>query len=178
MIEESYEFIQEVDINSKDGMCEELGDVLLQVLLHSQIAKDEGEFTIEDVTVHKELIVSSVNELFLNDRTKLIVQKGTYIDLTTSGSILVAGKTRSGKTTGIISLLLQVLKHGKDDFNSSVIIIDPKKAELSQLPHTVTVDDNGEAIAILKAIRQFADNVTKRQQILNELSKKKGDAVK
>lgn len=49
LIEESYEFIHEVDTNSKEGMCEELGDVLLQVLLHSQIAKDDGEFTIDDV---------------------------------------------------------------------------------------------------------------------------------
>jgi len=49
LIEESYEFIQEVDSNSQEGMCEELGDVLLQVLLHSQIAKDEGKFTIDDV---------------------------------------------------------------------------------------------------------------------------------
>jgi len=30
-------------------MCEELGDVLLQVLLHAQIASDEGKFTIDDV---------------------------------------------------------------------------------------------------------------------------------
>jgi len=49
LVEESYEFIQEVDINSSDGMCEELGDVLLQIVLHSQIAKDEGEFSIDDV---------------------------------------------------------------------------------------------------------------------------------
>ena len=49
LIEESYEFIEEVDSNSSRGMCEELGDVLLQVLLHSQIAADEGKFTIEDV---------------------------------------------------------------------------------------------------------------------------------
>ena len=49
LIEESYEFIHEVDTNSKEGMCEELGDVMLQVLLHSQIAKDNGEFTLDDV---------------------------------------------------------------------------------------------------------------------------------
>ena len=49
LIEESYEFIHEVDANCKEGMREELGDVLLQVLLHSQIAKDNNEFTIEDV---------------------------------------------------------------------------------------------------------------------------------
>lgn len=49
LIEESYEFIHEVDSGSEEGMCEELGDVLLQVLLHSQIAKDNNEFTIDDV---------------------------------------------------------------------------------------------------------------------------------
>lgn len=38
-------------IEKKDGenLCEELGDVLLQVLMHAQIAKEEGMFTIEDV---------------------------------------------------------------------------------------------------------------------------------
>ena len=30
-------------------MCEELGDVLFQVIFHSQVAKDEGSFTIDDV---------------------------------------------------------------------------------------------------------------------------------
>lgn len=49
LIEESYEFIHEVDTNSKDGMCEELGDVLLQVVMHAEIAAETGEFTMEDV---------------------------------------------------------------------------------------------------------------------------------
>lgn len=135
-------------------------------------------FTLEDVTLHREVVVDSVKGLYQADRTKLIIQDGTYIDLTTSGSILVAGKTRSGKTTGIISILIQVLMHKRDNYHSDVVIIDPKRAELSQLPHTVTVDDDGEGTAILEAVRQFSDNITKRQQILNECSKQKGDAVK
>ena len=32
-----------------DNLCEELGDVLLQVMLNSQIAREEGAFTIDDV---------------------------------------------------------------------------------------------------------------------------------
>lgn len=32
-----------------ENLCEELGDVLLQVILNSQIAKEEGRFTIDDV---------------------------------------------------------------------------------------------------------------------------------
>lgn len=44
--EEACEAIAEHDI---DHLCEELGDVLEQVLLHAQIAADAGEFTIDDI---------------------------------------------------------------------------------------------------------------------------------
>ena len=49
LIEESYEYIDAVNENNKDKMCDELGDVLLQVMLNSQIAEDENLFTIDDV---------------------------------------------------------------------------------------------------------------------------------
>lgn len=49
MIEEAYEAVDAIDDNDMAHLREELGDVLLQVLLHSQIAKEEGEFDIEDV---------------------------------------------------------------------------------------------------------------------------------
>lgn len=68
--------------------------------------------------------------------TALAVRKETFIDLKTSGSMLVAGKTRSGKTAAIIRLLLQVLLAGQDEYGSEVVIIDPKQAELSRLLHT------------------------------------------
>ena len=38
-----------VDNHDMENLCEELGDVLLQVMLNSQIAKEEGAFTIDDV---------------------------------------------------------------------------------------------------------------------------------
>lgn len=49
MLEEAYEAVDAIDDNDIKHLREELGDVLLQVILHSQIAKDEGNFTIEDV---------------------------------------------------------------------------------------------------------------------------------
>ncbi len=49
MIEEAYEAVDAIDDNDMKHLREELGDVLLQVLLHSQIASEEGAFTIEDV---------------------------------------------------------------------------------------------------------------------------------
>ena len=49
MLEEAYEAVDAIDDGDIANLREELGDVLLQVVLHAQIAKDNGEFDIEDV---------------------------------------------------------------------------------------------------------------------------------
>ena len=49
MLEEAYEAVDAMDSGDMKHLKEELGDVLLQVVLHAQIAADENEFTIEDV---------------------------------------------------------------------------------------------------------------------------------
>ena len=142
------------------------------------VAYDRVTFRLEDVLVDRSLTYAAAEEMRPRGPTKLQVQDGTEIDLTTSGSMLVAGKTRSGKTTGIIALLLQALQCGRDEYGSEVIIIDPKRAELSRLPHVVTLDEDGEARDILQALKSFASSITLRQKTLNDLSEQKGDAVK
>ncbi len=53
MMEETAELLASIRIYDQTGnpenMCEELGDVLLQVVMHAQIASEEGLFTMEDV---------------------------------------------------------------------------------------------------------------------------------
>ncbi|WP_288737477.1 nucleoside triphosphate pyrophosphohydrolase [uncultured Enorma sp.] len=49
MVEEAYEAVDCIEDGDDAHLCEELGDVLMQVMLHAQIAADEGAFTIEDV---------------------------------------------------------------------------------------------------------------------------------
>lgn len=49
LIDESNEVFEAVEKKDMDNLCEELGDVLLQVLLYSQIASETGAFTIDDV---------------------------------------------------------------------------------------------------------------------------------
>ena len=49
LIEEAYELIEAINNEDIDNMIEELGDVLLQVMLHAQIGEDDGYFTIEDI---------------------------------------------------------------------------------------------------------------------------------
>lgn len=49
MVEEAYETVDCIEEGDETHLCEELGDVLMQVMLHAQIAADEGSFTIDDV---------------------------------------------------------------------------------------------------------------------------------
>ena len=49
MVEEAYEAVDAIEADDIQHLREELGDVLLQVVLQSQIASDAGEFTIDDV---------------------------------------------------------------------------------------------------------------------------------
>jgi len=48
-IEEAYEVSEAVASGDRDKICEELGDLLLQVVFHAQIATEEDSFTFEDV---------------------------------------------------------------------------------------------------------------------------------
>lgn len=49
LIEEAYELLETIEENDNNKMIEELGDVLLQVVFHSQIKKDENQFDITTV---------------------------------------------------------------------------------------------------------------------------------
>ncbi len=49
LLEEASETLEALDEGDPSRLCEELGDLLLEVLLHVQIAEDEGEFRLEDV---------------------------------------------------------------------------------------------------------------------------------
>jgi len=51
LLEETQEVIDAVDNKDMENLCEELGDVLLQVVMNSQIASEEGTFTIDDVVI-------------------------------------------------------------------------------------------------------------------------------
>ena len=48
-LEETYEVIEAIDTLNPELMQEELGDVLLQVVMHSDMARDEGWFNMDDV---------------------------------------------------------------------------------------------------------------------------------
>ncbi|MCM3181103.1 nucleoside triphosphate pyrophosphohydrolase [Cytobacillus horneckiae] len=89
LIEEAYELIEAIDEDDIDHIIEELGDVLLQVLLHAQIGEDEGFFSIEDIIqglsekmirrhphVFGEVEAENVDEVLQNWQSIKVEEKG------------------------------------------------------------------------------------------------------
>jgi MazG family protein len=90
-IEEVYELIDAIEARDDHGMAEELGDLLLQVVFHCQLARERGAFDFEKVTRHllDKLIrrhphvfgttkVKNVNEVWVNwEKIKRAEKHGT-----------------------------------------------------------------------------------------------------
>jgi tetrapyrrole methylase family protein/MazG family protein len=49
LVEETYELLDAIDAGGSEEICDELGDLLLQVVFHAQIAADEGRWDVDDV---------------------------------------------------------------------------------------------------------------------------------
>ena len=58
LLEETYEVLQAIDANDPESMAEEFGDLLLQIVLHAQIASEDGEFSMTDILsgIHDKLV--------------------------------------------------------------------------------------------------------------------------
>jgi tetrapyrrole methylase family protein/MazG family protein len=49
LLEEAYEVLEAIDRDDAEALCQELGDLLLQVVFHAQLAAEAGQFDIDDV---------------------------------------------------------------------------------------------------------------------------------
>lgn len=90
-IEETYEAVDAIDNKNDADLCEELGDVLLQILMHSQMASEDGSFDIDEVIdgIAKKMVlrhphvfgdvkVSNSNEVLANwDKIKKLEKNQT-----------------------------------------------------------------------------------------------------
>lgn len=68
MIEEAYEVVEAINNKDMTNLCEELGDVLMQVIFHAMIESEKGGFTLEDVYdgISKKMI-SRHSHIFASD---------------------------------------------------------------------------------------------------------------
>ncbi len=106
LLEETYETIEAIETlevgGSPEHLCEELGDVLLQVYLHAAIAAQAGEFDIEDVAFGLKEKMLRRNPHVFGDVEVGDVEKGDPVRINEVWeSVKAAEKQRSGLLDGI-----------------------------------------------------------------------------
>ncbi len=79
LYEESNEFIDAVYEKNADNMCEELGDLLLQVMLHAEIGYEEKEFTLNDVIKNLNKKIINRHPYIFNKKEKVSLKKSQQI---------------------------------------------------------------------------------------------------
>ena len=94
LIEETYEVADAIEAHSSSDLCEELGDLLLQIVFHAQLATERGKFSIADVVdglsnkmirrhphVFGDVAVANVSEVWQNwDQLKALEPAGKRRD--------------------------------------------------------------------------------------------------
>lgn len=152
MLEEAYEAVDAIDDGDIANLREELGDVLLQVVLHAQIAKDNNEFDIEDVAkelsdklIHRHphvfgnAHVNSANDVVVN-WDKLKQEEKTYrksiLDgISKSQSALMSAQKISKKVVKVgfewqnVESLKDCIKSEYKEFEEAVNSGDKEKME-------------------------------------------------
>ena len=79
LYEESNEFIDAVYEKNADNICEELGDILLQVMLHAEIGYEEKEFTLNDVIKNLNKKIINRHPYIFNKKEKVSLKKSQQI---------------------------------------------------------------------------------------------------
>ncbi len=79
LYEESNELIDAIYEKNEDNICEELGDLLLQVMLHSEIGHEEKEFTLNDVIKNLNKKIINRHPYIFNKKEKVSLKKSQQI---------------------------------------------------------------------------------------------------
>ncbi len=104
LLEETYELLEAINDGDPQKLREELGDVLLQVVFHSQIAAEEGKFTLTDVVAQL---------------TEKLVRRHPYV---------FAGEPLPSDTTAVLKQRLQIKANEKKDGESKSALGNVPKA--------------------------------------------------
>lgn len=201
LLEEAYELIEAIDEEDDDHIIEELGDVLLQVMLHAQIGEDEGYFSIQDVIkglvskliyrhphVFSTVQVKDENEVLQNWQQLKQAEKGKVDDSILSGipkdlsGLLKAEKLQSkaakvGFDWKEISPVVDKIREELAEVLGAIELKDPSKieAELGDLLFSIVnlarFVDVNPEEAILKTNMKFTKRFQFIERRLKEIQK-------
>lgn len=150
LIEEAHEVAEAIDREDFDELCSELGDLLLQIVFHAQMAREAGRFTIEDVVrgiaekmrrrhphVFGDVEVSGAAEVLRNWARIKQEEKQAHEDRS-----LLAGVPRSLPALQRAHRLGEKASHVGFDWPDASSVLGKVREELNELEQALAAGDN------------------------------------
>ena len=148
LIEETYEVIEAIDTDNSELLLEELGDLLLQIVFHTQIEREAGGFNIDDVAdgicsklIHRHPHVFADVEADTSDK---VLTNWEKIKSEEKQRVTVTDKLRA--IPPMLPALMRAEKVGKKascfDFPDADSVMVKVREELSELEEAVDKGDN------------------------------------
>ncbi len=200
LIEEAYETLQAIEADDADNLCEELGDLLLQIGLHCQIAEKAGGFDLADVLRHiNEKLIRRHPHVF-GDSTALDAQEASlnWEDLKRAEGGRNQGSLLDGMPANIPALASSQLIQQRAarvgfDWREIEGVLQKVNEEIEELKqaetHAQKVHEFGDLIFTLAnaarwldvdlegALRQSNERFRRRFALVEEFSRKRGIAL-
>ena len=190
LIEESHEFIDSIKNNDKENMKEELGDLLLQVMLHSEIGREKNLFSINDVINSLNHKIKSRHPYIFKKRKKVSIEEAEQIwkDMKINNK---SNQIKKGALSSLQSEYLtpieeteqinfQIEKYGFKWDNKNEIL-DKLDEEIEELKLAIKIEDNinieeefGDILFTLISLSKYLKiNPNKALRYANEKFKKR-----
>jgi tetrapyrrole methylase family protein/MazG family protein len=157
VIEEAYEVAEAIEDNNTDELRAELGDLLLQIVFHSQMAREQGLFAVEDVIcgiseklirrhphVFAEVEVKDADEVLRNWARIKAEERKAHDDRSA-----LAGVPRAMPALLRAHRLGEKAGHVGFDWDTAVGVIEKVREELAELQAALELGDRGEVEAEL-----------------------------
>jgi uncharacterized protein YabN with tetrapyrrole methylase and pyrophosphatase domain len=156
LLEEAHEAIAAIDAADLTSLADELGDLLLQILLHAQIAAEEGAFSIDNVlTLLAEKLVRRHPHVFASAPREMAAIRHTWTAL----------KEKEGRTEHPLPALLAARK-----------LVERLEAPIEEIPAASDEEEEGRRIlaAIAAAWRRGVDPELALKRAIAELEGARG----
>ena len=151
LVEETHEVVDAIRQNNPSLLCEELGDLLLQILFHARIAEENGEFDISDV-------ISSISEKMVRrhphvfgeahaDSPEAVSRQWEHIKRTVenrSHPSLVGGIPRDFPSLLRASKMSKKAARAGFDWERTEQVLEKVEEELGELKEAMSGEDSGK----------------------------------
>ena len=193
LIEEAYELLEAIDKKDDEAMKEELGDVLLQVVFHSQIAKERNAFTIKDV-------VDNLTDKLIRRHPHVFKKDGKYsyirwedMKAKEKGKKKKSSIGEVNKALPALSLARRIQENASVvgfDWKDSQGVVEKVKEEIEEFKRNPSEEEFGDILFSLvnlsrflnidpeRALRKSVERFVERFSLMEKLMEKDGKSIK